>query len=59
MSNRKKAERNFMECIIREWRIEDADGRVVGSIGVFQCDNIHFRTAEMGYYQNFCGTFCV
>lgn len=24
--------------------------RVVGSIGVFRCDNIHFRTAEMGYY---------
>lgn len=23
---------------------------VVGSIGVFRCDNIHFRTAEMGYY---------
>lgn len=29
MSNRKKAERNFMECIIREWRIEDADGKVL------------------------------
>lgn len=27
-----------------------ADGRVVGSIGIFRCDNIHFRTAEMGYY---------
>ena len=90
-----------MECIIREWRIEDADDlskmlnnknvlnnlrdgipypytkkdaeefitamlaadktktfafaitaddRVVGSIGIFRCDNIHFRTAEMGYY---------
>ncbi len=24
--------------------------RVVGSIGVFRCGNIHFRTAEMGYY---------
>lgn len=24
--------------------------RVVGSIGVFRCDNIHSRTAEMGYY---------
>ncbi len=24
--------------------------KVVGSIGVFRCDNIHFRTAEMGYY---------
>lgn len=23
---------------------------VVGSIGVFRCDNIHSRTAEMGYY---------
>lgn len=23
---------------------------VIGSIGVFRCDNIHFRTAEMGYY---------
>lgn len=26
------------------------DGKVVGSIGVFRKDNIHFRTAEMGYY---------
>lgn len=26
------------------------DKQVVGSIGVFSCDNIHFRTAEMGYY---------
>lgn len=90
-----------MECIIREWKIEDAtrlaemlnnrnilnnlrDGlpypytekdadeyiksmlaadktktfafaitvedKVIGSIGVFRCDNIHSRTAEMGYY---------
>lgn len=23
---------------------------VIGSIGVFRCENIHFRTAEMGYY---------
>ena len=27
-----------------------ADDKVVGSIGVFRCDNIHFRTAVMGYY---------
>ena len=27
-----------------------ADGRVVGSIGVFRQGNIHRRTAEMGYY---------
>lgn len=26
------------------------DDEVVGSIGVFRCDNIHSRTAEMGYY---------
>lgn len=26
------------------------DDRVVGSIGIFRCDNIHSRTAEMGYY---------
>lgn len=26
------------------------DDRVIGSIGVFRKDNIHFRTAEMGYY---------
>lgn len=90
-----------MECMIREWKMEDApdlaemlnnkkilnnlrDGlpypytksdaeeyitsmlsanktktfafaitvndKVVGSIGVFRCENIHFRTAEMGYY---------
>ena len=24
--------------------------RAIGSIGVFRCENIHFRTAEMGYY---------
>ena len=90
-----------MQCMIREWKIEDAarlaemlnnrkilnnlrdglpypytekdaeeyivsmlaadktktfafaitvDNQVVGSIGVFRCDNIHSRTAEMGYY---------
>ena len=27
-----------------------ADDVVVGSIGIFRCDNIHSRTAEMGYY---------
>lgn len=27
-----------------------ADDLVVGSIGIFRCDNIHSRTAEMGYY---------
>lgn len=27
-----------------------AEDKVVGSIGVFWCDNIHSRTAEMGYY---------
>ncbi|MDD6328174.1 MAG: GNAT family N-acetyltransferase [Eubacteriales bacterium] len=27
-----------------------ADDEVVGSIGVFRCENIHSRTAEMGYY---------
>ncbi|MDE5824275.1 MAG: GNAT family N-acetyltransferase [Lachnospiraceae bacterium] len=26
------------------------DDKPVGSIGVFRCENIHFRTAEMGYY---------
>ncbi|MHC1693920.1 MAG: GNAT family N-acetyltransferase [Eubacteriales bacterium] len=26
------------------------DGKAVGSIGVFRKDNIHSRTAEMGYY---------
>lgn len=26
------------------------DGRAIGSIGVFRQDNIHFRTAELGYY---------
>jgi RimJ/RimL family protein N-acetyltransferase len=26
------------------------DDKVIGSIGVFRCDNIHSRTAEMGYY---------
>lgn len=27
-----------------------ADGRVIGSIGAFRQSNIHFRTAELGYY---------
>lgn len=27
-----------------------ADERVIGSIGVFRQENIHIRTAEMGYY---------
>lgn len=31
------------------WAIT-ADGKVIGSIGVFRRDNIHSRTAEMGYY---------
>lgn len=26
------------------------DGVVIGSIGVFRQENIHFRTAELGYY---------
>lgn len=26
------------------------DDLVIGSIGVFRCENIHFRTAELGYY---------
>lgn len=26
------------------------DGRVIGSIGVFRCENIHSRTAEIGYF---------
>lgn len=26
------------------------DDRVIGSIGVFRLDNIHYRSAEMGYY---------
>lgn len=31
------------------YAITDED-RVIGSIGVFRKDNIHFRTAELGYY---------
>lgn len=27
-----------------------SDDRVIGSIGVFRCENIHNRTAELGYY---------
>ena len=26
------------------------DDKVIGSIGVFRQENIHYRTAEMGYY---------
>lgn len=29
------------------------NGKVVGSIGVFRQENIHFKTAEMGYYVGF------
>ena len=28
----------------------EIDGQAVGSIGVFRQNNIHFRTAELGYY---------
>lgn len=28
----------------------DVDGKAVGSIGAFRQGNIHFRTAELGYY---------
>ena len=28
----------------------EIDGRVAGSIGAFRQENIHFRTAELGYY---------
>lgn len=31
------------------WAIT-VDGKAIGSIGVFRKDNIHSRTAEMGYY---------
>lgn len=27
-----------------------ADDTAVGGVGIFRCDNIHFRTAELGYY---------
>ncbi|MBR5088256.1 MAG: GNAT family N-acetyltransferase [Ruminiclostridium sp.] len=27
-----------------------ADESVIGSIGVLRCDNIHYRSAELGYY---------
>lgn len=27
-----------------------AENKAVGSIGLFRCENIHFRTAELGYY---------
>ena len=34
-----------------------ADNKVIGSIGVFRQENIHKRTAELGYYiaQEYCG----
>lgn len=31
------------------WAIHD-NGKAIGSIGIFRKDNIHSRTAEMGYY---------
>lgn len=27
-----------------------SDDKVIGSISVFRCENIHYRTAELGYY---------
>lgn len=27
-----------------------AEDKLIGSIGVFRCENIHFQTAELGYY---------
>lgn len=35
----------------------EIDGKAVGSIGVFRQSNIHFRTAELGYYlaENYWG----
>lgn len=36
-----------MHLTIRKWRIDD---KAIGSIGVFRQDNIHCKTAEMGYY---------
>lgn len=26
------------------------EGRVAGSIGIYRCENVHARTAELGYY---------
>ena len=31
------------------WAI-DIDGKVIGSVGISRKENIHFRTAELGYY---------
>lgn len=28
----------------------EADGKLIGSISAVRCGNIHFRTAELGYY---------
>lgn len=28
----------------------EADGKLIGSISAIRCANIHFRTAELGYY---------
>lgn len=30
--------------------LSPGEDTVIGSIGIFRCENIHFRTAEMGYY---------
>lgn len=27
-----------------------AEGQAIGSVGIFRCANIHYRTAEIGYY---------
>lgn len=46
------------KCVIREWKIDDAanlaemlnNKNILDNHRCFRCDNIHFRTAEMGYY---------
>jgi len=37
------------KAVTYAFAITDED-KAVGSIGVFRCSNIHFRSAEMGYY---------
>ncbi len=50
---------NAKEFIIQTLNVSDnrqyswailADNKVIGSVGVFRKDNIHYHTAEIGYY---------
>ncbi len=49
------ADETYAFAIVVEHEVDDAaedkaEDKVIGSIGLFRSTNIHYRTAEMGYY---------